>query len=55
MNMKEVIENLSDAKLAVIDLRDYANHDEYPKYAEVYEAILEAEKIARQNFGEEVS
>ena len=55
MNMKEVIENLSDAKEDVLGLRDEANHDEYPKYAEVYEAILEAEKIAKKNFEEEVA
>ena len=53
MNMKKIIETLSEAKSATLDLRDEANHDEYPKYAAVYEAILEAEKIARRNFAEQ--
>ena len=55
MNAKmcEIVEQLSDAKEAVLELRDYANHDEYAKYGELYEAILEAEKIAKRNFREE--
>ncbi len=50
MNMKQIIETLTEAKLATLNLRDKANPDEYPKYGEVYEAILEAEKIAKHNF-----
>ena len=54
MNMKEIIGALADLEAATLELRDEANHDEYAKYGELYEAILEAEKIAKRNFGEEV-
>ena len=50
MNMKKIIETLSEAKSATLDLRDEANHDEYAKYGELYEAILEAENVAKRNF-----
>ena len=51
--IKEIVERLSDAKEAVLELRDEANHDEYPKYGELYEAILEAENVANRNFGDD--
>lgn len=48
--MREIINSLTELKLSTLKCRDNANLGEYPKYAEVYEAILEAEKTARRNF-----
>lgn len=53
MTMKEIRQALGDAKDATLELRDNANHDEYAKYGELYEAILEAEKVADRNFGDD--
>jgi hypothetical protein len=53
MTMKEIIQALGDAKDATLELRDNANHDEYAKYGELYEAILAAEQVANRNFGKE--
>lgn len=54
MNMKEIIEALADLETATLELRNEANHDEYAKYGELYEAIREAGQVAKRNFGEEV-
>ena len=53
MTMKEIRQALGDAKDATLELRDNANHDEYAKYGELYEAILEAKKVADRNFGDD--
>lgn len=39
MNMKEIIEALADLETATLELRNEANHDEYAKYGELYEAL----------------
>lgn len=51
--IEEIVNKLQYLKETALELRDYANHDEYAKYGELYEAILEAEKVAVRNFGKE--
>lgn len=50
MNMKGIIGALADLEVATLELRDEANHDEYAKYGELYEAIREAGQVAKRNF-----
>jgi len=48
--MRDIISKLNDLRDEVLALRDEANHDEYARYGELYEAVTEAFDIANRNF-----
>ena len=49
-DMRDIISKLNDLRDEVLALRDEANHNEYTKYGELYEAVTEAFDIANRNF-----